>query len=150
MTEIRKAVPWDQLEPLCDFLKQKYNKLANLMQMKEDSDLTVQQVEIAMTRIIVLVFEQASKILHDNEVLKKEEQKQPSFGKIDVIMKTAMNLQKLMMSQSLSKEWDTKVLVGSLKKEIEASLGESFSLTLSQEIDSALEVLTANLEDNSS
>ena len=120
------------------------------MQMKEDSDLTVQQVEIAMTRIIVLVFEQASKILHDNEVLKKEEQKQPSFGKIDVIMKTAMNLQKLMMSQSLSKEWDTKVLVGSLKKEIEASLGESFSLTLSQEIDSALEVLTANLEDNSS
>jgi hypothetical protein len=148
MTEIRKAVSWEQLEPLCDFLKQKYNKLVNLMQMKEDSDLTVQQVEFAMTRIIVLVFEQASKILHDNEVLKKEEQKQPSFGKIDVIMKTAMNLQKLMMSQSLSKEWDTKVLVGSLKKEIEASLGESFSLTLSQEIDSALEVLTANLEDN--
>ena len=92
-----------------------------------------------------MVYEELSKFLHSNGVLKKEEQK---FGKIDVIMKTAMNLQKLMMSQSFSKDWDTKVLVGSLKKEIEASLGESFSLTVSQEIDSALDVLTANLEDN--
>lgn len=92
-----------------------------------------------------MVYEELSKFLHGNGVLKKEEQK---FGKIDVIMKTAMNLQKLMMSQSLSKDLDTKVLVGSLKKEIEASLGESFSLTVSQEIDSALDVLTANLEDN--
>ena len=92
-----------------------------------------------------MVYEELSKFLHSNGVLKKEEQK---FGKIDVIMKTAMNLQKYMMSQSLSKDLDTKVLVGSLKKEIEASLGESFSLTVSQEIDSALDVLTANLEDN--
>jgi hypothetical protein len=92
-----------------------------------------------------MVYEELSKFLHSNGVLKKEEQK---FGKIDVIMKTAMNLKKLMMSQSLSKDLDTKVLVGSLKKEIEASLGESFSLTVSQEIDSALDVLTVNLEDN--
>lgn len=65
-----------------------------------------------------------------------------------MIMKTAINMQKILMTSSLAKEWDSQALVGSLKRELQASLGASFDATVSHQIDGALEVMTATLEDN--
>ena len=70
--------------------------------------------------------------MSENGIIRQE--KENTKEKIELIVRTTMNLQNTLMNQSMNNEWDFERIIKSMKKDIEAYFGSSLSL----EIDTAI------------
>ncbi len=71
------------------------------------------------------MYETVSKIVHENGMVKQEEEK--SKEKIEFAVKTAMNLQNTLMAQNMKNQWNMEAFLATLKEDIQASFGSALS-----------------------
>ena len=71
------------------------------------------------------MYETVSKIVHENGMVKQEEEK--SKEKIEFAVKTAMILQNTLMAQNMKNQWNMEAFLATLKEDIQASFGSALS-----------------------
>ncbi len=104
--------------------------------------MEVEELEAKFPVLIFQMYETISKIATENKIVKQEEEK--SKDKIEFAVKTAMNLQNTLLTQNMNNQWNMKAFLSCMKEDIQASFGSA----LSQEIDTVLNNMSSNLEEN--
>ena len=100
-------------------------QIAGMIQLKDDGILQVKDLEDRIPNPIFQMYETVSKIVIENGIVKKEEEK--ARDKIEFAVKTAMNLQSALMTQNMKNQWNIKAFLGTLKTDIEAAFGSALS-----------------------
>jgi hypothetical protein len=75
-------------------------------------------LESSIPRPIVQLYNLLHSIVSENGIIRQE--KENIKEKIELIVRTTMNLQNTLMNQSMNNEWDFERIIKSMKNEIEA------------------------------
>ncbi len=115
-----KKVPWSQLEEYLLVHQRSINACLDL----EKSGQSRALIEMLLPNSFWTIHQTVTKIIKDNNLSPKEEE--AKVDQLQFIVKTVMKLQSSLISQNTSNQQEIRMLINSMKPEIEKTFGSQF------------------------